>query len=120
MLSKFIRAIVKKPKRDRYLGFLVNEKGRKKFLASLDHDLEKDIDPKVLAPSLSYEQWQSPALLFSSTGVMSTEFSSLRQAHEKAPWEGGWLAVGVTGTYGVYRPEGRVDGEVLIKLRHSR
>ena len=115
-LSKFIRAIVKKPKRDRYVGFLANEKGIKKLLASLDHDLERDLEPKVLAQSLSEKQWLTPAVLLSSAGAMNTEFPSLRNAYEEAPWEGGWLAVGISGVYGIYRPEGRSDGELVIKL----
>lgn len=115
-LTKFIKAIVTKQKRDRYAGFLANEKGRRKFLASLDHDLERNIEPKVLVESLSEMQWRSPAVLFSSTGAMNTEFSSLRHAHEEAPWEGGWLAIDAAGTYGIYRPEGRTDDEMFIKL----
>lgn len=82
---------MKKPKRDRYLGFLANKKGKRKFLASLDHDLERDMEPKVLAQSLSEKQWLTPAVLFSSVGTMNTEFSSLRKAYEEAAM-GGWLA----------------------------
>ena len=115
-LTKFMRSIVTKQKRDRYAGYIVSEKGRKKFLASLDHDLEKDIEPKVIVQSLSDIQWNSPAVLFSSAGAINAEFSSLRYAYDEAPWEGGWLAISASGTYGVYRPEGKTDNEVFIKL----
>lgn len=115
-LAKFITAIVKKPRRGRYLSFLANEKRKKKLLASLDHDLERDIEPKVLAQSLSEEEWLSPAVLFSSTGALNIEFLSLREAYEEASWEGGWLIIGTSATYGIYRPEGWADRELAIKL----
>lgn len=115
-LSDFFQAIVQKHKRDRYAGYLSSEKGKRKLLAALDHELERDIESKRIAESLSEKEWSQPALLLSSSGVLGREYLSVRRAYDEAPWEGGWLVVGATGKFAVYRPEGRSDSEVFIKL----
>ena len=115
-LANFLQAIVQKHRRDRYAGYLGTEKGRRKLLAALDHDLERDIETKKIAKSLSEKEWTQPALLLSSSGIFGQEYSSVRGACNEAPWEGGWLVVGGAGKFGVYRPEGKSDDEVVIKL----
>ncbi|MGV6815969.1 MAG: hypothetical protein ACWA44_01710, partial [Thiotrichales bacterium] len=114
-LANFLQAIVQKHRRDRYAGYLGSEKGRRKLLAALDHDSERDIEPRKVAKSLSEKEWSQPALLLSSSGIFGREYSSVRGAYDEAPWEGGWLVVGGTGEFGVYRPEGKSDGEVVIR-----
>lgn len=116
VLANFFQAIVQKHRRDRYAGYFGSEKGRRKLLAALDHDLERDIEPKKIARFLSEKEWSQPGLLLSSSGIFGREYSSVRGAYDEAPWEGGWLVVGSTGKLGVYRPEGKSDDEVVIKL----
>jgi hypothetical protein len=116
VLSDFLQSIVQKHRRDRYAGYLTTEKGKKKWLAALDHDFERAIDPRKVVKTLSEEEWSSAAVFFSSAGDFQVAYESTRKAYDNAPWEGGWLIVGSTGKFGVYRPEGGADGELFVKL----
>lgn len=116
VLAIFLQGIVREQKRDRYAGYLSSEKGKRKLLAALDHELERDIEPKRIGTALSENEWSQAGILLSSSGMFGREFPSVRIAYEDAPWEGGWLLIGATATYGVYRPEGRAGCEVVVKL----
>ncbi len=115
-LAKFIREAVIKTKRERYVGYLANKKGKAKFLATLDHDLERDIVTSKAVKELSEDEWSSSAVFFSSQGAYEVQSDTIKQAYDNAPWEGGWLILNEAGNYGVYRPEGRMDDELYIKL----
>ncbi len=115
-LAKFIREAVCKPKRERYAGYLANKKGKLKFLAALDHDLEKDIKLSKSVKELSENDWSRSGVFYSSRGAYAIHSETIKQAYENAPWEGGWLILSKTGKYGIYRPEGRMDDELYIKL----
>ncbi len=115
-LAKFIREVVIKTKRDRYAGYLANKKGKAKFLAALDHDLERDIETSKTVKELSENEWSRSAVFYSSQGAYGVQSKTIKQAYENAPWEGGWLILSETGNYCVYRPEGRMDDELYIKL----
>lgn len=119
-LSKFLKGIVQKHKRDRYANYLSSEKGKRRLLTALAHELERDLEAKRVTSSFSECEWAKPALLMSSLGAFGQGYSSLRAAYDDAPWEGGWLLVSAAGTYGIYRPEGRSDNEVLVKLQKPR
>ena len=115
-LKNFISRIVQKHRRERYVGYLNSKKGIKKLLAALDHDLENDFELRVVAKSLSKAEWESSAIILTSAGKFKEEYQSVREAYDKAPWEGGWVIISESALYGIYRPEGRIDNEVFIKL----
>ncbi len=115
-LVKFVREAVIKRKRERYVGYLVNKKGQTKFLAALDHDLLRDIDDSKAVNELSEKEWLMHGYFYSSQGAYDIPNKTITEAYEKAPWEGGWLILSESGGLGVYRPEGRIDGEIYIKL----
>jgi hypothetical protein len=114
--STFLNGAVQKQRRERYIGLLSNTKRHSKFLASLDHDLERDINTGKVVEKLSDPEWTSPCVVYSSQGVFGKYDESIKLAYESAPWEGGWLIISETGAFGVYRPEGKMDDELYIKL----
>ena len=115
-LAKFIRKVVNKQKKERYVGYLTSNKGKIKFLAALDHDLERDIEKRKVVKELSENDWSMSGVFYSSNGSFGVHSETIKEAYENAPWEGGWLILSETGRYGVYRPEGKMDDELYIKL----
>ena len=115
-LEHFINNALLKSKRDRILGFLVNEKNHKKFYSALDHDFEKCIDTKKIIKKLTESELNQVGNLYCSNGVTDNSETPMVNLYGKAPWEGGWLLINKTGTLGIYRPEGRIDDEIHIKL----
>ena len=115
-LARFLRGCVTKRKRERYAGLVSQKKGQKKFLSALDHDLERDIDQARVVDRFSDIDWTRSAIFYSSRGSYGIPAATVRQAYDNAPWDGGWLIVSASGICGVYRPEGRMDDEMFIKL----
>jgi hypothetical protein len=115
-LENFIHNALLKSKRDRILGFLTKEKNHKKFSSALDHDFEKYLDTTKFVSKLSESELEQVGNLYCSNGVTNNSESPMVNLYGKAPWEGGWLLINKMGTLGIYRPEGRVDDEIHIKL----
>ena len=115
-LSKLLKGTLTKSKKERYLGFISSKKGRNKFLHELDHSIEKYfIDSKKIL-KLTDTEWNESGFLFTSSGEFGLSVKNLKAAYEKTPWDGGWLLVNNSGSFGVLRPEGRMDDEFYIKL----
>jgi len=112
----FLSSALVKSKRERFLGFLKNGKGQKKFARSLDHDLFKFLDKNLFVTKLSEKVLSQSGNLFCSNGINSNSESSMIDLYGKAPWEGGWLLISKSGKFAIYRPEGRIDDEIHIKL----
>ncbi len=115
-LEVFIKKAVVKTKRERYLGFLKSTKGQIKFAKSLDHDLEKALDNSKYVSEIGRSELEQNGELFCSNGVTNNTDTSMYNLYGKAPWEGGWLLINKQGTLAIYRPEGRIDDELFIKL----
>ncbi len=115
-LKYFIGSALVKSKRERFIGFLSNAKSHKKFLASLDHDLEKLLDCSKIVFDISMIDMEEQGDLYCSNGVSNDSDSSMENLYDKAPWEGGWLLINKQGSSAIYRPEGRIDDEIYIKL----
>ncbi len=115
-LESFIKRAVIKSKRDRYLGFLTSAKGRMKFAKSLDHDFETVLDESKFVQNLERSELDQPGDLFCSNGVTSNTSTSMYDLYGKAPWEGGWLLINKKGNIAIYRPEGRIDEELCVRL----
>ncbi|MCU7829423.1 MAG: hypothetical protein KZQ85_10190 [Candidatus Thiodiazotropha sp. (ex Myrtea sp. 'scaly one' KF741663)] len=115
-LEPFIKKAVIKSKRERYLGFIVSKKGQIKFARSLDHDFEKVLDDSKFINKIERNELEQLGDLYCSNGVTNDSPSSMYNLYGKAPWEGGWLLVNKAGTLAIYRPEGRIDNEICIKL----
>lgn len=115
-LESFIKRSVIKSKRDRYLGFLASVKGQIKFAKSLDHDFEKVLDDSKFVQKIERNELEQPGDLFCSNGVTNNTAISMYDLYGKAPWEGGWLLINKEGNLAIYRPEGRIDDELCIRL----
>ena len=115
-LESFIKRAVIKSKRDRYLGFLASSKGQVKFAKSLDHDFEKVLDESKYVQKLERNELEQAGDLFCSNGVTNNTNTSMYDLYGKAPWEGGWLLINKKGNLAIYRPEGRIDDELCIRL----
>ena len=115
-ITTFIKSVINKNKQNRYLGFLSTEKGQKKFLASLDHDLERDLKDALPIEKFSEPEWATNCFLYSSRGEFNSPQVSFKSAYENAAWDGGWLLISDSGKRAIFRPEGRMDGEFFFKL----
>ena len=115
-LEYFISNALVKNKRDRFKGFLSSDKGHKKFARSLDHDFEKAIDKSTFVTSIDKKEMEQAGNLYCSNGVTNDSDTSMADLYGKAPWEGGWLLLNKEGTFAIYRPEGRIDDQIYIKL----
>ena len=115
-LEHFLREALIKNKRDRFLGFLSSTKGQMKFSKTLDHDFEKHLDSTKFVSNIPERELEQSGDLFSSNGVTNESNDSMANLYGKAPWEGGWLLLNKLGTVAIYRPEGKIDNELYIKL----
>ena len=61
-LKYFVGSALVKNKGERFIGFLSNTKGNKKFLASLDHDLENSLIIPILSPIFQKLIWNSKVI----------------------------------------------------------
>jgi hypothetical protein len=115
-LQHFISEALIKSKRERFIGFLSNTKGHLKFAQSLDHDFEKYLNKSKLTFKFSNSELEQAGDLYCSNNVTNESVDSMANLYGKAPWEGGWLLLNKSGTIAIYRPEGRIDGELYIRL----
>ena len=115
-LEHFLSEALIKNKRERFIGFLANPKGRVKFAKSLDHEFEKFLNPTKLTSKFSVPELEQTGDLYCSNGVTNDNDDSMVNLYGKAPWEGGWLLLNKLGTIAIYRPEGKIDDELYIKL----
>ena len=115
-LSTFLKGVLSKQKKERYLGFISNKKGQVKFLHDLDHSIEESIIESHKVAELTQQEWKESGYLFTSSGEFGKPVENLKTAYDSAPWEGGWLLINNSGSFGVLRPEGRIDDEIYIKL----
>jgi hypothetical protein len=115
-LENFINKALIKSKRERLVGFLSSAKGHVKFCKALSHDLEKYLDQAKFVSKFSESELEQPGDLYCSNGVTNDNEDLMVNLYGKAPWEGGWLLLNKLGTIAIYRPEGRIDDELYIKL----
>ena len=115
-LELFLSKALIKAKRERFLSFLGSDKGQIKFAKSLSHDLVKFIDPSKVVSKFSEIELKQEGNLYCSNGVTNDSIDTMINLYGKAPWEGGWLLVNKQGTMAIYRPEGKIDDELYIKL----
>ena len=95
---------------------MASPRGTKKFLASLSHDFVRALDRTYVVERVDDDALDQLGELYRSDGTTSTGAMSMRQLYDEAPWEGGWLLIGATGTIGVHRPEGWIDDEVWMRV----
>lgn len=115
-LKAFLNKAVVNSKRYRYLDLIKSTKGQRKFAKSLDHDFENALDKSKIVDEIERSELEQNGQLFCSNGVTNNTDTSMYNLYGKAPWEGGWLLINKEGTLAIYRPEGRIDNELYIKL----
>ena len=115
-LKIFLGNAPAKSKRDRYVGFLSNNKGHIKFSKSLSHDFTSCLDRSLFTTKFTDEVLNQPGDLYCANGVTNDSEASMMELYGKAPWEGGWLLTNKTGKIAIYRAEGKIDDEVYIAL----
>ena len=115
-LRLFLSNALINSKRDRYIGFLSNNKGHIKFSKSLSHDFISCLDRSLFTNKFSDEVLNQSGDLYCANGVTNGSEASMMVLYGKAPWEGGWLLINKTGKLAIYRAEGKIDDEVYIAL----
>ena len=115
-LEHFLSEALTKNKRDRFIGFLSSAKGHIKFFKALDHDFVKHLDSTKFVEKIPEVELEQFGDLFCSNCVANDSNDSMTNLYGKAPWEGGWLLLNKHGTIAIYRPEGRIDDEIYIRL----
>jgi hypothetical protein len=115
-LRKFIDRAIVKSKRERVAGFIANSKNHTKFSRILDHELLGVLDNSNFREPIDVNSLNELGFLYCSNGVSSEIGTSINDLYGEAPWEGGWLIVNLSGSFAIYRPEGKIDDEVFIEL----
>lgn len=115
-LRVFLANALAKSKRDRYIRFLSNNKGRLKFSKSLNHDFISCLNRDFFTNKFSGEVLSQSGFLYCANGDANDSEASMQELYGKAPWEGGWLLISKTGKIAIYRAEGKIDDEVYIAL----
>jgi hypothetical protein len=115
-LEHFINEALVKNKRDRFVGFLSTTKGHAKFSKSLDHDFVSYLNKSKFTFKFSASVLEQTGDIYCSSGFTNNSEDSMANLYGKAPWEGGWLLLNKSGSIAIYRPEGRIDDELYIKL----
>ena len=94
---------------ERFFCLASSEKGRRKLLAALDHDLERAIRPTRNRTDCIDRR--SPCYAFHSSTGFGKRFASVADAYSDLSLMGGWLIVLTDGSAGIYRPEAHWDAE---------
>ncbi len=115
-ITLFIQGMVAKGKRDRYAGFVSATKNRRKFLDALDHALGSEIDPARVVATLSEKDWSQPGFLYASDGTFGMAVRSLKEGYDSASPYGGWLIFSQSAGVAIFRPEGKIDDELYLRL----
>jgi len=115
-LEYFISEALVKSKRDRFVGFLSSAKGQVKFSKSLDHEFVSYLNKSKFSSKFPQSELEQTGDIYCSNGVTNNSVETMANLYGKAPWEGGWLLLNKSGTIAIYRPEGKIDDELYIKL----
>ncbi len=102
-LIAFLTHAIRGHRRDRYIGFAPNFKGRRKILGDFYHRFHDCIDPAKIAPALPRSAWQAPAYSFAAPNEFGTKASSLRSAYDTHTEA--FLVITRDGHYGVHCEE---------------
>ncbi|MEO1584241.1 MAG: hypothetical protein AAFR96_06680 [Planctomycetota bacterium] len=107
VVTDFLERALLQSRRDRYIGFIRQQKTRRKFLQSLYHDLEWCIDQDQVVQRLPDDVLDRPSLCFAPPAEFGAPISTLRGAVDSAG--DACLAITTDGRAGVYRPESPTD-----------
>ncbi|MDP7592126.1 MAG: hypothetical protein QF552_05400 [Litorilituus sp.] len=118
-LLSFINKAILKPKREHVLAFLANTKNHIKFARTLDHEFMNLLDKSNFKDSIDINSSNDLGFLYCSNGFSTETETRIGELYGQAPWEGGWLIVNLSGTFAIYRPDGKIDDEVFIELQQS-
>ena len=101
-------------KRDRYLGFVAKPKTRSRFLRTIDHDLERELDGALRIAHLPVDR-PIKGFRFAPPDEFGSPVSDLRQLLQSC--DDSFLAVSEDGQYGVLSPETYIDDRAVYRLR---
>ncbi len=94
-------------KKERYLGFISKSKNRNKFLDTIYHELEGDLDSSYKSKSLPANAWELPGLLFEPPNTFGEPILSLKDADSNLT--DAFLVISVDGKYAIHGPETFID-----------
>jgi len=109
-LRKFVVSVLVPAKAQRIQSLIQTRRGQMKALDSLSHDLKSAVRADLPTPERS-SFWQLPCFLFRAPKTFGARWPSFEAAYEGLSTEDSWLLISEDGRFGVYRPEGRWDGE---------
>jgi hypothetical protein len=110
----FVSRLLVPAKRERYQELARSEKGQRKLLDGLCHELHGSIRPECIWPPLYDRFLDEPCLAFHGSIGFGAPRATMRAALDELGSEDSWLIVLGDGSAGAHRPEGRWDAEVLI------
>ena len=99
---------------NRYISFVQKSKSRSKFLDTIYHKLEEDLDPKYFVDSLPVDILSSPGYLFEPPQMFGSKIvnlSDIANSHAES-----CLAISASGLSGIYCPETYIDSRKYILL----
>lgn len=99
-------------RKNRYIDFASRPKTRKKFLASIYHDLESDLDMSACVTSLPDSILDQPAYWYSPPKQYGEPVPSLRDLFDSQ--DDAFLAITQDGKAGIYQPETFIDSRRLF------
>ena len=105
-LARFIKKVMLKRWRDRYLQMVRKKRGQQRFLDDLWHEMEDRLDPEKSVKRLPETVWAMEAYSFSGD-EFGIEEDSMKDAFESLI--DGALIIDREGKYGIHKPEEFVD-----------
>jgi hypothetical protein len=110
----FVARVLVPAKARRLAALASTKKGQKKIVHGFSHDFEPAVRPAAIHQRDYNKLWGQPCFVFHSPLGFGVEFSTVRDAYDRLSLVDDWLIVLQDGTAGIYRPEARWDGEMLI------
>lgn len=116
ILEYFFRKALVKSKQERFVGFSSSKKGLTKILKSLDDELLSCLNNEIFTSKFPNSELDQIGNFYCSNGTINEGVESMRHLYDSAPWEGGWLLMSDPESIAIYRPEGKIDSELYIRL----
>ena len=111
---EFASRVLVPAKAERFRGIAFSEKAQRKVLDDLCHRSEGAILESAKRGNDVQLIENLPCFAFHASCGFGKEFPTVREAMAALGREDGWLIVVSDGSAGVYRPEARWDGQVVI------
>jgi hypothetical protein len=101
-------------RRDRYLGFVAKRKNHVKFLGTIYHELERDLDKARQIAAFPAGDVPIPGYRFAPPEEFGAPVGDIREVCASS--EDSFLVVSEDGQYGVHGPETYIDDRAIYHV----